>query len=61
MFSIYCRYKVKKDKNLKTLRQNNAVLRRAALSERKQRRTELVRSLVQLERTDCKRQPIVVY
>ncbi len=32
IFKIFCRHKVKKDKNLKTLWQNNAVLRRAALS-----------------------------
>ncbi len=45
MFRIYCRCKVKKGIFFKTLRQNNAVLRRAALSERKQRRTELVRAV----------------
>ncbi len=31
-FQIYCRYEVKKGKKFKTLQQNNAVLRRAALS-----------------------------
>jgi len=42
-FVIYCRCKVKKDNKLITLLQNNAVLRRAALSERRRRRTELAR------------------
>jgi hypothetical protein len=41
MFLIYCRYKVKKEKNLKAL--HNAILHRAAQSERKQRRIELIR------------------
>jgi hypothetical protein len=34
-FYIYFRHKLKKGKNEKTLRQNNAVLRRAALSDPK--------------------------
>jgi hypothetical protein len=41
-FLIYSRSKVERGNFLKTLRQSKAVLRRAALSERKQRRTELV-------------------
>ncbi len=43
IFLIYCRYRVKKGKIFETLRQNNAVLSSVALSERDQRRTELVR------------------
>jgi hypothetical protein len=42
---IYFRYKLIEGKILKTLRLNNAVLRRAALSGRNQRRTELVRGV----------------
>ncbi len=43
IFLVCCRYKVKKGKNLKALRQNNAVLRRAARSKQKQRWIELIR------------------
>jgi len=32
VFILYCKHKLKKGKKFKTLRQNNAVLRRAALS-----------------------------
>ncbi len=39
IFLVYCTCKVKKGKILKTLRQNNAVVRRAALLERKQRQS----------------------
>ncbi len=39
IFLVYSTSKVRKGKNFKTLRQNNAVVRRAALLERKQCRT----------------------
>jgi hypothetical protein len=57
IFLVCCTRKVKKGKILKTLRQNNAVVRRAALLERKQRLTELARGCL-ASRICCSRKKL---